>query len=207
MSPEVYDTMTFSVSIFHMYGHEYKCRALHSPRKAPGAGLIDGESNERIWSKSRYSCFRSRDLLIQRHLVPSIRTSSAGSRIQYLTSRFLDIGEMQRLHFATTLPRLIKTACARAQESWKTLQDLLGETGLTAKEIEEQSHKMEQHYRRNHDDDKPISIHYDDEICKVLICLKHVWKEIHTWLDTDTPPPNPNYHYELRQIERPNYSQ
>lgn len=79
---------------------------------------------------------------------------------------------MQRLHFTTTLPRLIKEAYVRAQESWKTLQDLLGITGLTLIELEEQSHKMEAYYRRNRDDDKPISIHYDDEICEVLICLE-----------------------------------
>jgi hypothetical protein len=111
----------------------------------------------------------------------------------------LEIGEMQRLHFATTLPRLIKTACARAQGSWKTLQDLLEKTGLTLNELEEQSHKMEDHYRRNRDDDKPISIHYDDEICEVFICLEQVYQEIYMWLDADAPPPNPNYHYELRQ--------
>ena len=139
------------------------------------------------------------DLLKQRHLVPSIRTSSAGSRIQYLTSRFLDIGEMQRLHFATTLPRLIKKACARAQASWTTLQNLLGETGLTVKELEDQSHKMEQHYRRNREDDKSGSIHYDDEICEILICLEYVWKEIYGWLEADVPPPNLNYQYQLRQ--------
>ena len=106
---------------------------------------------------------------------------------------------MQLLHFATSLPRLIKTACARAQESWKTLQNLLEQTGLTAKELEEQSHKMEEHYWRNHEDDKPISIHYDDEICEVLICIEHVWKEFYKLLEVDAPPPHSNYHYELRQ--------
>lgn len=57
ISPELYATMIFSVSIFHMYGHEYKCRALYNPRKISGIGLVDDESNERVWSLSRYSYF------------------------------------------------------------------------------------------------------------------------------------------------------
>ena len=113
MPMDEYNRLSFSVSIFHIYGHEFKYRALYNPRRTSGAGLTDGEGNERIWSKARNSYFRSLDQLIQRHLVSSIRASSGGSRIQFLTSNFIKIGEMQRLHFANTLPRLIKTACSR----------------------------------------------------------------------------------------------
>jgi Kyakuja-Dileera-Zisupton transposase len=170
MPMDEYNRLSFSVSIFHMYGHEFKCRALYNPRRTSGAGLTDGEGNERIWSKMRCPYFQNMDQLIERHLISSIRASSDGSRIQFLTSNLIEIGEIQRLHFSNMLPRLIKTACSRAQESWKTLHDLLQQTNLTLTELQQQNHNMEEHYKRNKDNVKPTSIHYDDEICELLLC-------------------------------------
>lgn len=49
-----FERLTFAVSIFHCFGHELPCQVLYSPRRLAGAGLADGEGNERVWSKSRY---------------------------------------------------------------------------------------------------------------------------------------------------------
>jgi hypothetical protein len=54
MDKTAYDRCTFGVSIFHAYGHDFPCQILYSPRRILGAGLTDGEANERVWAKLRY---------------------------------------------------------------------------------------------------------------------------------------------------------
>lgn len=54
MSSEDFLRLRFGVSIFHMYGHEFKCQIRYSPRWLSGLGLTDGESCERCWGASRY---------------------------------------------------------------------------------------------------------------------------------------------------------
>jgi hypothetical protein len=44
------DRMTFAVSVFHAYGHQWPCQLIYHPRKCVGFGLTDGEGCERFWS-------------------------------------------------------------------------------------------------------------------------------------------------------------
>lgn len=193
---DVYKRMTFSVSIFHMYGHEYKCRNLYSPRKTSGIGLTDGEGSERNWSKSRYPPFRS-ECSIERHMVPSIRPSSVPARRQHLTSVFFAMGEMQRLHYSNALPRRLLNARLVVQKSWDDLQKLLAKTGLLREELEEQAASMHKYYSTY--EDQLNSIHYEDDICELLMCKEAIMVELSKWLGSDAPPPGPNYEYRLRQ--------
>jgi hypothetical protein len=48
--PELAGRMTFGVSVFHAYGHQWACQIIYHPRKAKGFGLSDGEGCERLWS-------------------------------------------------------------------------------------------------------------------------------------------------------------
>lgn len=41
--------MTFAVSIFHAFGHQWPCQMIYHPRKCIGYGLSDGEGAERLW--------------------------------------------------------------------------------------------------------------------------------------------------------------
>ncbi|KAJ3792094.1 hypothetical protein GGU11DRAFT_865191 [Lentinula aff. detonsa] len=41
--------MTFAVSIFHAFGHQWPCQLIYHPRKCIGYGLSDGEGTERLW--------------------------------------------------------------------------------------------------------------------------------------------------------------
>lgn len=41
--------MTFAVSIFHAFGHQWPCQIVYHPRKCLGYGLCDGEGAERLW--------------------------------------------------------------------------------------------------------------------------------------------------------------
>lgn len=41
--------LTFAVSIFHAFGHQWACQLIYHPRKCIGYGLSDGEGAERLW--------------------------------------------------------------------------------------------------------------------------------------------------------------
>ncbi|KAG1857793.1 hypothetical protein F4604DRAFT_1931288 [Suillus subluteus] len=46
----VLSCIIFSISVFHMYGHQWPCQLIYHPRKCEGFGLSDGERCERLWS-------------------------------------------------------------------------------------------------------------------------------------------------------------
>jgi hypothetical protein len=48
--PKLAGRMTFGVSVFHAYGHQWACQIIYHPRKAKEFGLSDGEGCERLWS-------------------------------------------------------------------------------------------------------------------------------------------------------------
>jgi hypothetical protein len=54
--------MTFAISVFHAFGHQWPCQLIYHPRKRAGFGLSDGEGCERFWSAIR-------------SLIPSLRVS------------------------------------------------------------------------------------------------------------------------------------
>jgi Kyakuja-Dileera-Zisupton transposase len=60
--PEFIDRLTFAVSVFHAYGHQWACQLIYHPRKCCGFGFSDGEGCERFWS-------------LIRKLIPSLRVS------------------------------------------------------------------------------------------------------------------------------------
>lgn len=47
---EFSDRITFAISVFHAYGHQWACQLIYHPRKCLGFGLTDGEGCERFWS-------------------------------------------------------------------------------------------------------------------------------------------------------------
>ena len=47
---EFLDRITFGISVFHAYGHQWPCQIIYHPRKCSGFGLSDGEGCERFWS-------------------------------------------------------------------------------------------------------------------------------------------------------------
>ena len=54
--------ITFGISVFHAYGHQWPCQIVYHPRKCSGFGLSDGEGCERFWSSLK-------------KLIPSLRVS------------------------------------------------------------------------------------------------------------------------------------
>jgi hypothetical protein len=43
------DRLSFAVSVFHAFGHEWACQLLYHPRKRVGFGFTNGEGCERFW--------------------------------------------------------------------------------------------------------------------------------------------------------------
>ncbi|KAG6807735.1 hypothetical protein H0H92_006576 [Tricholoma furcatifolium] len=41
--------ITFGISVFHAFGHQWACQIIYHPRKCEGFGLTDGEGCERFW--------------------------------------------------------------------------------------------------------------------------------------------------------------
>jgi hypothetical protein len=57
--------LTFAISVFHAYGHQWPCQLVYHPRKCAGFGLTDGEGCERLWSALK-------------KLIPHLRMSGVG---------------------------------------------------------------------------------------------------------------------------------
>ena len=41
--------LTFGISVFHAFGHQWPCQVIYHPRKCKGFGFSDGEGCERFW--------------------------------------------------------------------------------------------------------------------------------------------------------------
>ena len=65
---EFIDRITFGISVFHAYGHQWPCQVVYHPRKCVGFGLADGEGCERFWSALKL-------------LIPTMRVSGYHRRI------------------------------------------------------------------------------------------------------------------------------
>ncbi|KAG2031955.1 hypothetical protein BDR03DRAFT_936175 [Suillus americanus] len=46
--------ITFAISVFHAYGHQWGCQIIYHPRKFEGFGLSDGEGCEHLWSALKH---------------------------------------------------------------------------------------------------------------------------------------------------------
>ncbi|KII84699.1 hypothetical protein PLICRDRAFT_117578 [Plicaturopsis crispa FD-325 SS-3] len=77
--PDVRDRITFGISVFHAYGHQWACQIVYHPRKCVGFGLTDGEGCERFWSAIK-------------KLIPVLRVSGYHQRLYVLDTqvKYLD---------------------------------------------------------------------------------------------------------------------
>src|SRR6202000_1582795 len=66
--------ITWGVSVFHAYGHNWPCQLVYHPLKCVGFGLSDGEGCERFWSSIK-------------SLIPSLRVSGYYTRVYTLDTK------------------------------------------------------------------------------------------------------------------------
>ncbi|KAG1728536.1 hypothetical protein EDB19DRAFT_1897380 [Suillus lakei] len=64
----------FSISVFHVYGHQWPCQLIYHPRKCEGFGLSDGEGCQRLWSALKM-------------LIPPLRVSGYHQRLFVLNAQ------------------------------------------------------------------------------------------------------------------------
>ncbi|KAL9939612.1 hypothetical protein V8E36_001429 [Tilletia maclaganii] len=96
--------ISYTVSLFHVYGHDTDCQTKYSPRRCPGFGWTDGESLERLWSSLR-------------HLVSISRPMSRVNRQHTLTIRLQKLARDNRLSLASRLrERLVKVSGLMREE-------------------------------------------------------------------------------------------
>ncbi|KDQ13386.1 hypothetical protein BOTBODRAFT_111622 [Botryobasidium botryosum FD-172 SS1] len=78
--------LSFAVSVFHAYGHQWPCQLVYHPRKRVGFGLTNGEGCERFWSALQA-------------LIPSLRVSGFHRRLFVIDCRLdhLDTKSLMRL--------------------------------------------------------------------------------------------------------------
>lgn len=67
----------FTISIFHVFGHQWPCQVIYHPRKCVGFGLTDGEGCERFWSSIR-------------PLILTLRVSGVSRRSEFLLTVWID---------------------------------------------------------------------------------------------------------------------
>ncbi|CAD6884474.1 unnamed protein product [Tilletia caries] len=77
--------ITWTVPLFHVYGHTYSWQVRYSPRNVLGYGLTDGEGMERVWSGLR-------------NLITSTRSMRAGDRRFSLEERCLHLATERRMN-------------------------------------------------------------------------------------------------------------
>lgn len=80
--------MTFAISVFHAYGHQWPCQVVYHPRKRKGFGLSDGEGCERFWSSIK-------------KLIPSLRVSGVRLCISF---SFHYLTQHRRFHTVPSTP-------------------------------------------------------------------------------------------------------
>ncbi|CAD6962511.1 unnamed protein product [Tilletia controversa] len=92
--------LSWSVPVFHVYGHTYSCQLKYNPRNLPGFGHTDGEGMERVWSGLA-------------NLIGTHRNMSEGERRFSLEQRCEFIASERRLgifkHLANKERRLVST--------------------------------------------------------------------------------------------------
>lgn len=71
--------ITFGISVFHAYGHQWPCQIVYHPRKCRGFGLTDGEGCERFWSSLK-------------KLIPGLRVSGVGVLLLFYFSILMPSG-------------------------------------------------------------------------------------------------------------------
>ncbi|KAF8342110.1 uncharacterized protein EI90DRAFT_3115984 [Cantharellus anzutake] len=101
--------LTWGVSIFHAYGHQYNCQLWYHPCKSVIWGLTDGEGCERFWSELR-------------RLIPGLRVTGYHRRLFILDTQVGYI-DTQKL---PALARWLRTHTAKAHGKERDALEKLG---------------------------------------------------------------------------------
>ncbi|KIJ42045.1 hypothetical protein M422DRAFT_229336 [Sphaerobolus stellatus SS14] len=162
--PPLYSRLTFAVSVFHAYGHQWSCQVRNHPRKRAGYGLSDGEGCERFWSSMR-------------RLIPSLRVSGRHRRRWTLDRQFRHFKFDNLRNLASIMKRKYKACDKRMKEAKKILQHTRVDDATAKREwalqVEAQTAKL-----------KRQSKNAADKEIEGIIDLREEQEELRTQLQT-----------------------
>lgn len=117
--------LSFAVSVFHAYGHQWICQLVYHPRKRSGFGLSDGEGCERFWSALR-------------RLIAVLRVCGFFCRLFLLDRQFAFIDAEGIKKFGKWLARRWRDCMRRLQQSEAVLKRCIYDEATLATEWEKQ---------------------------------------------------------------------
>ncbi|KAK0560944.1 hypothetical protein OC861_006058 [Tilletia horrida] len=100
--------VTWTIPLFHVYGHTASCQALYNPRRVQGMGWTDGEGMERIWSSLS-------------SLIASGRSMSQVQRRFHLEERIHHLAVSKRKDLLTHIQRKLSRLTLVARSCGKIL--------------------------------------------------------------------------------------
>lgn len=152
---DLLDRLSFGVSVFHAYGHQWACQLVFHPRKREGFGLSDGEGCERFWSAIRM-------------LIPCLRVSGYFRRLFVLDRQISHIQDQNTLKYGRWLARKSRDTARRLADAELSLEA----TGLKEEDLRAQWSAQ----KASQLQPAPRQSKYagDKELDKILLDLAHV---------------------------------
>ncbi|KAG1846464.1 hypothetical protein F4604DRAFT_1884172 [Suillus subluteus] len=103
--------ITFVISVFHAYGHQWACQIIYHPRKCEGFGLSDGEGCERLWSALK-------------HLIALLRVSGFHQRLFVLNTQVQHLDDKNLSLYGNWLIRRWNNCVKKKSTATQALREL-----------------------------------------------------------------------------------
>ncbi len=152
------DRITFGISVFHAYGHQWPCQLIYHPRKCPGFGLTDGEGCERFWSSIKL-------------LIPSLRVSGYFHRIYTLDTQIKHLDEKSLFGLGKWLNRKWIIVFLRNQDAADILKSVYSEGFMEEIIRSEWIKQVNEQIKPLKKQTKNIA---DKEIQEILLLMKNI---------------------------------
>ncbi|KAG1852299.1 hypothetical protein DFJ58DRAFT_716617 [Suillus subalutaceus] len=137
--------ITFAISVFHAYGHQWACQIIYHPRKCEGFGLSDGEGCERLWSALK-------------HLIALLCVSGFHQRLFVLNTQVQHLDEKNLSLYGNWLIRRWNNCIKKKSTATQALRELSEWQSQVEYQTKPLPHKC---YRRS-------KTNNDEEISKIL---------------------------------------
>ena len=155
---QLLERITFGISVFHAYGHQWPCQIIYHPRKCQGFGLSDGEGCERFWSAIKT-------------LIPSLRVSGYYTRLYAIDTRVRHLDDRSLIGLGKWL-----------QRKWNMTQDkkavleanlaVLSQKGVTQEVLKEEwNNQVQEQTKPLPRQSKKLA---DKEIHSLLVLQQHL---------------------------------
>ncbi|KAG2130925.1 uncharacterized protein EDB93DRAFT_1255668 [Suillus bovinus] len=141
--------ITFAISVFHAYSHQWACQIIYHPHKCEGFGLSDGEGCERLWSALK-------------HLIALLRVSGFHQRLFILDTQVQHLDDKNLVLFGSWLSQRWNNCTKKKSNAMQALCELsVDETAVHQQwklQVEHQTRPLPRRLKTSN----------DEEISKIL---------------------------------------